>query len=63
MKISLEIKDSDGVTHHRECDDYNYNVDTKSVLCYETEGDKKLLIAAFEDISHFRRVPKPEEEE
>ncbi len=63
MKISLEIKDSEGVVHNQECDDYNYNVDTKSVLCYEAEGENKLLVAAYEDVSHFRRAPEPADEE
>lgn len=58
MKIELEIKDSDGVVQNQECDDYNYNVDTKTVLCYEIEGEQKLLIAAFEEVSHFRKLKK-----
>ncbi len=54
--MKIEIRDSDGILHTQECDDYNYNVDTKSVLCYEVDGDNKKLIAAYEDISHFRKL-------
>ena len=58
MKIRLRIKDADGIILTQECDDYNYNTDTRSVLCYEVKGDNKLLIAAYEDVSHFRRMEK-----
>lgn len=59
MKIKLEIKDSDGIIQIQECDDYKYNVDTKTVLCYDKgEGEQVLLIAAFENISHFKRKPR-----
>jgi hypothetical protein len=55
--MKLEIKDSDGVIHSQECDDYKYNVDTKTVLCYEKgEGEQTLLTAVFENVSHFRKI-------
>ena len=54
--MKIEIKDSDGVLHTQECDDYKYNVDTKSVLCYEKEGEITKLIAVFEEVSHFRKL-------
>ncbi len=63
MKIELEIKDKDGDIQLQKCDDYNYNVDTRSVLCYEVDGDKRLLIAAFEEVSHFKRLPEKENKE
>ena len=57
--MKIEIKDSDGIIQIQECDDYKYNVDTKTVLCYDKgEEEQTLLIAAFEDISHFRKLKK-----
>lgn len=54
--MRIEIKDADGVLHTQECADYKYNVDTKTVLCYDKgEGEQVLLIAAFENVSHFRK--------
>ena len=54
--MKIEINDSDGVRHVQKCDDYAYNVDTRSVRCYEMDGEQKKLIAAYEDVSHFRKI-------
>lgn len=55
--MRIEIKDADGIIQIQECDDYKYNVDTKTVLCYDKgEGDQTMLIAAFENVSHFKKL-------
>lgn len=55
--MKIEIKDSEGELLVQECDDYKYNVDTKTVLCYEKgKGEQVLLIAVFENVSHFRKL-------
>jgi hypothetical protein len=60
--MRIEIKDSTESVLVQDCDDYTYNVTTKTVLCYTMNGDKKELIAAYEDIKYFRKKVEVQEE-